>query len=406
MPDDHPAAEVGTPPPERLAALVKRIHAHRLQMVLAVTGGGSQALSTLLTVSGASRTVLEATVPYSLAALTNWLGATPEHACSNRTARAMAMVAWQRARHWRQLGTEPAELAGVACTASLASDHPKRGPHRIHAACQTSDATISCDVELMKGARSRREEEELAMRLILNLIASLCDCGETALDLQLHPGESLVRHRTAARPEWRRLLAGESGAVLSVAGQPTARLELPLGCPAPPPSRAIFPGAFNPLHAGHREMIDVAASRLGQAVELELSVTNVDKPPLDYFEIESRLAQLPAEASMWLTAAPTFLEKAVLFPGATFVVGIDTLMRIADRRYYGDDWGARDRALREIAAAGCRFLVFGRLVGDRFQSLHDAALPTQLAERCTAVEASEFRRDVSSTELRRTQPPG
>ena len=36
------------------------------QLVVAVTGGGSQAIADLLTVPGASATVLEAVVPYSL----------------------------------------------------------------------------------------------------------------------------------------------------------------------------------------------------------------------------------------------------------------------------------------------------------------------------------------------------
>ena len=64
---------------------------------MAVTGGGSRAISELLEVPGASRTVLEAVVPYAAPALIAWLGAKPEHFCEPRTARAMAMVGFQRA---------------------------------------------------------------------------------------------------------------------------------------------------------------------------------------------------------------------------------------------------------------------------------------------------------------------
>src|SRR3569623_1000274 len=114
------------------ADLVGKIHESARPLVLAVTGGGSRAISALLEVPGAARTVLEAIVPYSAAALSDWLGAQPEHFCCERTARAMAMAAYQRARELAQSeppAAQPLALTGVACTASLASERPKRGAH-------------------------------------------------------------------------------------------------------------------------------------------------------------------------------------------------------------------------------------------------------------------------------------
>lgn len=384
--------------------LVERIHAHPLQLVYAATGGGSGAIAQLLAVGGASRTLLEACVPYSLPALTAWLGAAPEQACSNRTARAMAMAAFQRAQRWvGGADSHHPPLAGVACTASLASDRPKRGPHRIHVAVQTLDATATFDLELNQGARTRTQEERLASALALNAIAAACDCAEAALDLSLLPGEHLVHRQTAAAQAWRRLLSGQATAALTIIGQVDVWEELPVGCAAPLPARVIFPGAFDPLHEGHRGMAQRAEASLGQPVEYELSVSNVDKPALDYLEIERRLAQFPHGTRLWLTAAPTFVEKAGLFPGATFVVGLDTIERIADPRYYRDDVQERDRALRDIGAAGVRFLVFGRTVRGAFQTLGDVALPQRLTALCSAVDAAEFRCDVSSTQLRQSR---
>ena len=50
-------------------------------------------------------------------------------------------------------------------------------------------------------------------------------------------------------------------------------------------------------------MAEVAQAILGVPVALEVSIINVDKPPLDYAEIERRLRQFPAEQPVWLTRA-------------------------------------------------------------------------------------------------------
>lgn len=161
----------------------------------------------------------------------------------------------------------------------------------------------------------------------------------------------------------------------------------------------VFPGAFHPVHEGHLEMARVAERMEGRPLTFELSIANVDKPPLDYMEIEQRASQF-TEHNLALTDAATFVEKGRLFPGCTFVVGADTIVRIGQTRYYNDDPEHRDAALAELAELGCRFLVFGRQHEGRFEVLSRLELPMQLKKRCKEVPESEFRRDLSSTELR------
>ena len=80
-------------------------------------------------------------------------------------------------------------------------------------------------------------------------------------------------------------------------------------------------------------MAAIASQQQKLPVWFELSLKNVDKPTLDYLEISRRLKNLPEE-NVLLTMAPTFLEKSRLFPGCSFVVGADTLSRIAEEKYY------------------------------------------------------------------------
>jgi hypothetical protein len=168
-----------------------------------------------------------------------------------------------------------------------------------------------------------------------------------------------------------------------------------------PPALALLPGSFNPVHRGHWELARVAEGLLGHRVAFELSVANVDKPTLSRDEIRRRLAQFDGQAAVWLTQAPLFVQKAERFPGATFVVGADTAVRIASPRYYESD-AAMIAALERIRALGCRVLVACR-VDERGQcwSAADIAIPPSFESMFTPIAPDVFRWDVSSTSLRK-----
>ena len=163
--------------------------------------------------------------------------------------------------------------------------------------------------------------------------------------------------------------------------------------------KCLFPGAFNPVHQGHLLMKTIAEQLTGLTVNFELSIHNVDKPCLDYFSIKDRTQQLRAHGNTVLTNAPTFIEKARIFPNATFVIGIDTLLRIDQVQYYGSD-SLRDAALAELTALGIQFLVFGRLKEGAFLDLDQVEISASLAARCKMVPETVFRQDISSTTLR------
>ena len=141
---------------------------------------------------------------------------------------------------------------------------------------------------------------------------------------------------------------------------------------------------------------------LGKPVAFELSVANVDKPPLSDAEIERRLAQFAGLAEVWLTRAPRFIEKAACFPGSTFVVGADTAARVVLARYYDGDMGRREAALDCLRQAGCRFLVAARAdAAGRCWRLEDLDIPAPWHDLFLGIPETRFRLDLSSTELRR-----
>jgi nicotinamide mononucleotide (NMN) deamidase PncC len=378
--------------------LIAAIHRSGRQGVIAVTGGGSLAVSRLLSVPGASRFLLEARVPYASAALAEWLTRAPEQACSRETALAMAVVAFQRACQLTSNGNDVA--IGVGCTAALVSDRPKRGAHRAWIATQTSSTTRLIELTLEKGRRDRVAEEHVVAESLLWLLGK--SCGLDSLpDFPIQDGDGWREESVDAHPLLQELFRARRDAVWNIRPNNGTTRVWQAQSEAQP--RALLSGSFNPLHEGHRELARAAERRIGGPVAFELAWINVDKPPLDFLTIEARCRQFE-DSPVVLTRAATFREKSRLFPNTTFIVGVDTAKRILNPKYYANESDMR-AALEEIRSNGCQFLVAGRIAGDRFETLSDLNTPDVARELFVELPESEFRRDLSSTELRQQQAP-
>jgi len=382
-----------TPPDAAAAAwhrLIPALHASGRKAALAITGGGSGAVGELLRVPGGSRLLLDAQVPYDAGALAAYLGFAPAQACSADTAIALAQSARARAAGLR---AAEAEAVGLGATAALVSDRPRRGEHRFHLAFANAAGIAHCTAVLAKGRRDRAAEEDLVARAILLWLARACGVPAASPRSLLDADEHYAETAAAAADTIEQLLAG---AVARVTVQPDGQLVLS----APPPV-VLFPGSFNPVHEGHVRLARVAEELTQRPLAFEISVTNVDKPPLAGEAVRRRLAQFAWKSPVELTRAPTFVEKSRLFPGITFVVGADTAERLFGPKYYGDDEDRMRLALDEIAGSGGRFLVAARVdSAGRLRTLSDIAVPRRFADLFTAIPEHRFRVDTSSSELR------
>jgi len=376
--------------------LISALHGSGRKAAIAITGGGSGAVGELLRVPGGSRLLIEAQVPYDERALAAFLGFAPTQACSADTAIAMARTARARAARLAPAGSD---LVGLGATAALVSDRPRRGQHRFHIAFASAAGIAHCTCVMAKGRRDRAAEEDFVARTIVLWLARACGVAAPSPRGLFDADENYAETVVAAGDAIDQLVAGEFDR-LTV--QPDGQMML-----AAPQPVVLFPGSFNPMHEGHVLLAQIAEELRQQPLAFELSVTNVDKPPLESETVRRRLAQFAWRAPVELTRAPTFVEKSRLFPGTTFVVGADTAERLFGLQYYGDDEERMHDALEEIANCGGSFLVAVRIdAAGRVRALGDIAVPPRYADLFTEIPEHRFRVDTSSSEIRARGGPG
>jgi hypothetical protein len=279
----------------------------------------------------------------------------------------------------------------LSCTATIATDRRKRGAHRCHVGVWGPQGWRTYSVTLEKGLRDRDGEELVVSRLILHALARTCGVRDP-VDLGLSATEDVVESEASYRTPLDALIGGHVQSAASHADGTWASDSRHSG--------GILPGSFNPLHDGHRKLATAASDILAAPVAYELSVTNVDKPRLGEDVIRDRVSQFAGLGTVIVTDAHVFFEKAKLFPGCVLIIGVDTLSRLVDPRYYEGDEARMLLALSEIEASGCRFLVAGRLEGDAYRTLRDVPLPPMFSGLFQEIPESKFREDVSSSGVR------
>ena len=370
--------------------LIRRIHACPTMAVISVAGAGTAAISWLLGVAGASRTVLEIGVPYASQALTEFVGYEPSQFVSEETATAMAHSAYRRAIRLRA-DCEP--VVGIGCTATIATDRAKRGEHRCFIAAWSADGVFTQSLTLTKGLRGRSAEDELVSKLILRALAESAGI-EFNLDLELAAAEQVhIRRVSYADPIAALMAAHIDLAIIHPDGRTAADQPLRGG---------ILSGSFNPLHCGHETLALTAARILDTTVAYELSVANVDKPQLSEPEVRRRVAQFAGKAPLALTREPVFWKKSRLLPGCAFIIGADTAVRLVEPRYYDGSRSQMLIALERMRRNDCRFLVAGRIDGAAFRTLSDVPIPDGFEPMFAAIPEAAFRSDISSTQIRQT----
>lgn len=331
------------------------------------TGGGAGIFTKLLSMGGMSNVFEELSIPYGLSANTNFV----EHAYLPSYCSEAAVIMLAAAQVNRMHYIEHPMV--VACTASLYSEGQREGRVNHAWICIATNKSVQVHEVFFQDKRRDLQEEELE-RLLGKAMVDPYNCaGKTIFTGCLGDFAKYYTLPYVNKAMWREV------------------------------SPIVFCGAFNPWHDGHKASIELAHKRMpnrGNFI-IELSAVNADKGLIYPDEIKKRIEGISAPYLTFpdgfeiaikkkVGTASTFVDKLNVYYNPTFIVGTDTMMRIADPKYYRD----YNAAMQKLAD-GCSFFV---LIRGHTEVEVRNKLPGELYNKC--VFADTGLAHVSSTEIR------
>ena len=347
-----------------------------MSLYVVATGAGAGIQNRLWGIPGCSTFFRGASFPYSPDESTAFAGLTPASYVSRDFALDLAMGAYTQAIDLKNPDKEP---VGLALTGSVATTKAHRGDHRVEVVCMTRTRVLGLSVILAKGEgyAARLTDGATSDGLALEVLLSAVIPGYQSENVIDNLDEA-ARKRFFENPVFqggRRLSHHKAG--------------------------TFFPGAFNPPHEGH-EAIATNLHRMGQEPTFAICANPPHKAALSVQEMLGRAKTLQHRTVLFTENDPLYIDKAKAYPGSSFVIGADALVRMLDPK-----WGPTpEQVCSEFKALQTHFYVFGREINGTFMegtNVIASLVPEGFADLFTSLRG---RWDVSSTVIRQPSHTG
>lgn len=379
-------------------------HANGCAVYMYGTGGGGQALHDLASLGGSSSFYSGGGFSYSTEDTATLLGYPPLKFVSSEVAEGLANAAYLKAQElWlsgRKQEAMPPRFIGVGYTAAIATNRERRGDDLVWLSVRTPDGLHTGCFHLHKraGDEMRAKHNDAISELVLNGVASAVGASPIPVDSSVvTKGFGTNGEFTLNRVAPDNFLLERPCLVLRDGSIGTVDA-------LTPDKYIIYPGSFRGLTAGHDLIARKAREATGKEVVLEISVRNADKGPVNRDEIARRLAGVRGRYHVVLVDKPLFTDKSRFYPrGMEFALGMDTVTRLVDPRFYDGSEEKRDAALGVLREKENRFWVLGRMMNG--QPVRDVRTLPELKPHVDLFETLQGPlMDISSTLLHGPTP--
>ena len=379
------------------------------------TGAGAGATKQLWDIPGCSSYLVGTGFPYDPKQTSKVIGYTPKQFCSMETAAELAMAAYMEAYDPNNKD-QSINNVGIGLSGSVASTVEHKGDHRLYIVAVTDNRVITAYVKLRKGSGEvqRQKDGDVSDYLITDMLEESANLnGLTKFEMNYigstmveefvkEDNEKLVKDLLLARPFFH--ADGTKSSAKDYFGETHNYNEY-----------IFYPGSFNPYHDGHAQGSLAAfktAVHLNDNVKGLVHTTCINpkhKAEPTVPELLRRIKQMRSKNFLLTLDDPYYVDKAKMFPGSMIAMGADVLLSLFDPK-----WGLDPVEMLDVFADNnVRFLVQGRLVGDKFYKLQEIRelikvikpdgktyYPLQDTKYYRCFAHVEGRLDLSSTELR------
>lgn len=310
---------------------------------VAITGGGTAFINSFLSPGGASSVFNGAFVPYNQKMFDDFAGK-PKKYCSREAALNLAISAYK--------ADESNDFSvGVTCTLKKNVEERIGREHHVHIVIYSKERCCYY-THILSPKMNRQSHEGVVEKTIYRCIEKFLYVDDNGisftLDIKLneHINKLFTIKPTTLFKNLDDILDSEHVSV-------NPGLD----------NLLIYPGSFNPYHAAHAVIAAKAQEKIKKPLVYEICVNNVDKSHIDIFDLYERCSSLKLNigSNNHILISNRALFKDKLYPAknCTAVVGMDTMLRIADLKYY-QNWDFQD-FIASLKDNNNRFLVVHRL---------------------------------------------
>lgn len=356
------------------------------RIYICASGAGAGIQNYLWEVPGCSKYFIGASFPYATKEMDEFLGYKPEKYCSRKTAIQIAFESYYRAVDIKDCQFKNFNI-GVGLTGVVASTREHKGGNRIFCSIVTNTEVhlFSVELKMATGFHARRNDGNVSDFLALYGIGKILGMNFSNADLEIIR-EYNIKHEIISNDEALEYL-----------------LEYPYWDPYNKrhPRKngdwAIFPGAFNPVHFGHKNLVkEVVEKTHCNGVLYTISINSPHKPKLLVGDILRRSKLLEGVHRLF-DNEPLYLDKVKNWPTKYFIIGSDALERLLDPK-----WGPNtEEVLEGFKKNQIKFFVSVRILNDTEITLDSIYKKYPIVKKYEYLfNLLETKTNISSTEIR------